>query len=47
MFFENENAAFLTHISEMSRRIEILESNNKIYEEEPSTSKNDKRKLSI
>ena len=45
--FENENAAFLTLISEMSRGVGILEFNNKVDEEEPSTSENDKRKLSI
>ena len=45
--FQNENASFLTQIFEIGRRIGILESNNNIDEEEPSTSKHDKRKLSF
>ena len=45
--FQNENASFLTQISEIGRRIGILESNNNVDKEEPSTSKHDKRKLSI
>lgn len=45
--FENANAALLKWISEMSSRIGILECNNKVDEEKPSTSEYDKRKLCI
>lgn len=43
--FENENEALPTQISEMSRRIGILESNNKVDEQEQSTSEIVKEKL--
>ena len=45
--FENANASLLTQISQKSSRIGILECNNKVDEEKPSTLENDKRKLCI
>lgn len=38
---ENHNTSLLAQVSEMSARIRILESNNKIVEEDPSISEND------